>query len=380
MRILLTLLLLFPLLLRAATSGDVIGTISGTTPVIDWKTAPYKKWTLTGNSTPTFANVPAPGTRLRALNIEIVGNGNNLVNWPTSINWTGVTNNYVYPAQTNTVVLRFNGASILGFLVPQPFPHNFTDKELNFDNLTGFGFIYQTNNTNFTLYGKVPYNQVATNTALRLVGTDGNGELTTVQVGAGLNYTPPQLIATGGGGGSSGFTWETNYYHVPYGNYMTAANVTTPINTMRCMAFYSEGGGVVTNLAFYVATPQAGAVARVGIYTTISANNRLPSTLVIDGGQQDCSTGGLKVSGLNATLSANTWYVLVYLCGTAAPAIHGIDGYSVLGYGFNSNAAVQSYYDLTQTYGALPGTAPGGGTFGANAPTPKLMMQLKSSP
>lgn len=109
---------------QAAQTGSIIGELTGTTPVIDWNTQLYKNWTLSGNSTPTYANVPTDVTRINTLLISVIQpSGQTYTISTNDIQWQGQPWNALPSGTTNTVVLQWNGKrqAVLGWWVEQPF-------------------------------------------------------------------------------------------------------------------------------------------------------------------------------------------------------------------------------------------------------------------
>lgn len=78
----------------------------------------------------------------------------------------------------------------------------------------------------------------------------------------------------------------------------------------------------LSKISFEVTTGGgAGSVARCGLYRSTSTTNIYPSTLVVDGGEQDTSGIGVKTtSDLSIKLSAGLYYGC-YQSGVAAPTV-----------------------------------------------------------
>lgn len=69
-------------------------------------------------------------------------------------------------------------------------------------------------------------------------------------------------------------------------------------------------------LAFEVTTAAGSAVGRVGIYRATSLTNLMGSVLVVDGGEQDCSSNGIKSATVDVTLPPGA-YLYCHLGGVA---------------------------------------------------------------
>lgn len=152
-----------------------------------------------------------------------------------------------------------------------------------------------------------------------------------------------------------------------------AVAVAAATSTMYAVPFVSGPGGTVDRIAFNVTAAVASTIGRVGIYSATDANggDLYPSTLVVDGGEFDCSTTGVKSASISASLNASDVYWFVFhfdnttatltgptirACAVASlPTILGMSS----AFGTNPN----THLSITgQTYGALPGTFPAGAT------------------
>lgn len=114
----------------------------------------------------------------------------------------------------------------------------------------------------------------------------------------------------------------------------------------------------------------AAARARIGLYT--SDGNLYPATLIVDGGEVNCSATGLKEVVVNVTLEPGVYWVAVdwneaaigwYLLNSGSPYLIGSALDSHLG------------WQVVQAYGALPANYPGGG---ANNRSPIGFYQIAS--
>jgi len=142
-------------------------------------------------------------------------------------------------------------------------------------------------------------------------------------------------------------------------------------NSLLAAPFVSGKGGRIDRIAFEVTTTSVGNFARVGIYSSKTDEDLYPDKLVVDGGEFDCSSLGIKSTTIDVELVANKVYWAVYL--SSAVAI----GYRRPG-GGNSNVILDSLGSLggslglairsSLTYQALPTTFPAGGTVSSGLP------------
>jgi hypothetical protein len=148
----------------------------------------------------------------------------------------------------------------------------------------------------------------------------------------------------------------------------------------------------IDELGFEVTTLNAGAKGRCGIYS-MHATNFGPDQLIVDAGDQDLSTTGLKVAtGLSVALVPGKLYWFAYTTndGTTAVLRVAFDGnstphgfYNIVGYpgamGANAGTGIPDANALVQNraYAALPGTAaPTGVNNRAGGLTPNILLPL----
>lgn len=166
---------------------------------------------------------------------------------------------------------------------------------------------------------------------------------------------------------SKSSTFEVWYTFGSYSVSNTGVSL-TGINTLSAFPFFSGEGGKVDRIGFEVTTGGgAGSVARCGIYTSTSDTNLYPDKLVVDSGEFDTTTTGVKSASIDVQLLANRVYWLAFHPGVAqhtgrnlAAAIIGpipIGMPSTMG----SNATHVAL-SVNRTYAALPSTF----TSGAN--------------
>lgn len=149
------------------------------------------------------------------------------------------------------------------------------------------------------------------------------------------------------------------------------SNTAFSTGVLHALPFLSGRGGTLDRLAFFVSTGGGGgSVARAGIYNNTSDTNLYPSSLVVDGGEFVTTTTGLKAATISQALAPNSLYWFVYICGTAAPTIASLPTAAqipILGLPASSFAIDSGEWTVSQTYGALPGTFPGGATSATGA-------------
>jgi hypothetical protein len=121
---------------------------------------------------------------------------------------------------------------------------------------------------------------------------------------------------------------------------------------------------VLSAIAFEVTTGAGGAVGRVALYRSTSGRNIYPSSLVVDGGEFDCSTTGIKVTtGLSIFLKAGLYWVMATqgVATATLRSVQGGGGPTVIGALTTLGGNPNSSLSLTRSY------APFSATFEAGA-------------
>lgn len=178
----------------------------------------------------------------------------------------------------------------------------------------------------------------------------------------------------------------TNRYMVAGQQNCTALTTGAPaIDTLFAMPFCSPRGGTLDRLQFNVTTVGgAGSVARCGIYTNSGASLIYPNALVVDGGQHDTSAvggTGVKSATIDVDLDPGELYWFVYLCGTAAPTVRGINPaacFPLFGLDSTIGTAPGVGLSVAQAYGALPATFTASGTVLTTAPIPVVVARYSA--
>lgn len=184
--------------------------------------------------------------------------------------------------------------------------------------------------------------------------------------------TSIQLDTGGGGGGGGGGSYVppmsrakaagVTYWGLPgvAVGFITASNVLVGANTMYSAAILVTRPITVVGVAASVQAAAVGGLVRLGIY---KADDDLQPTgaPVLDAGEIDCSTTGLKtITGLSASLAGGA-HLIAALCNNAGVAFHMTNGMSPgLAPGLRDIDLTQQIQSMTaaQAYGALPASAP----------------------
>ncbi len=175
-----------------------------------------------------------------------------------------------------------------------------------------------------------------------------------------------------GGGGSTDKDWSyfRNVGVTPFERWYVAAQIsvvsitvgTPTASNMRAVPFMSGRGGTLDRVGIEVTTAVAGNM-RIGIYDNTSDTYLYPNNLLVDSGNLDTSTTGMKTAIINLALNPNSLYWFVIL-NDAAPSIRYITGGGcaiLLGVGSVIGATMSGFLMVSQVFGALPATFTTGG-------------------
>ena len=182
--------------------------------------------------------------------------------------------------------------------------------------------------------------------------------------------------------GGADVAWER--YARPQRYYtMSASDATAPTTLaltagrLYAMPFLISGTHTFVRISINVSTAAAGK-ARMGIYTNMTGDV-YPNALIAgtDIGEVDTGTTGLKENTISWSPSPGLyWLCLVSNAASTVRAIAVGSSLPILGMDSTFAAAHGNSWYVAITYGALPGTYPGGGTIGnASMPIVALLRQ-----
>lgn len=144
-------------------------------------------------------------------------------------------------------------------------------------------------------------------------------------------------------------------------------------NTLRSQPFIATGG-IVDTIGFEVTVGgAAGAVGRIGIYRSTSDTNIMPNVLIVDSGEFDCTTAGVKSATVNVKLEPGTLYWLALTFGVNACTVRLTNTIScpqVMGDSSALGSTVRSGITVNRTYAALPNPYTAGSTFATGGVAP----------
>lgn len=128
-----------------------------------------------------------------------------------------------------------------------------------------------------------------------------------------------------------------------------------PVNSLRASPFIVGRELTLDRIQAEVTTPGTSAKLRLGVYAD---NNGYPGALLVDSGELDAGSTGVKTATINLTIQPGLYW-LACLGGTAS-ATYRAEGStcfwpSVSGYNSAMGGIIrQPYWVVAQTYGALP--------------------------
>lgn len=132
-------------------------------------------------------------------------------------------------------------------------------------------------------------------------------------------------------------------------------------NLIYGLPFYCPEDMTVDRIGTRVTTAVASSKARVGIYAADAA--KYPSSLVVDSGEFDTDTTGMKSATISQALKGSTLYYLALLVSNGTIALRSASSNAAipaLGVD-NTIGAFQCGVTNAQTYGGLPSTFPSSG-------------------
>lgn len=137
------------------------------------------------------------------------------------------------------------------------------------------------------------------------------------------------------------FVAGSQFYHTNYatlGGLGTAASHSVDI--LRLRPFYSDFGGGIDRLAFSVTTGgTAGSVGRACIYDSNPITN-LPTKLLVDGGEFDCTSIAVKAGVVNFALEPKLYWFGTFF-GVAAPTLQVLSVAGDGGLGWKEDSATR---------------------------------------
>lgn len=126
----------------------------------------------------------------------------------------------------------------------------------------------------------------------------------------------------------------------------------------------ARSGATIDRLSINVLTLGTGSKARVGIYQATSDTNIYPLNLVVDGGEFDTATTGVKTATVSVALTPHVLYWACYVCSATSPTIRtysSVEGFPTLcGVGPTMGGSIENILNAAFTYAALPSTYPTG--------------------
>lgn len=171
-----------------------------------------------------------------------------------------------------------------------------------------------------------------------------------------------------------------------FGPFLTGGTVTTQgaasANSLRAFPFYIPKTAAFDRIAIRITTAGTGATPRVriGVYEDKGDGSVYPGALVLDAGEVDVSSTGLKEITITLTLKGGKLYWLAFVgqdtASMAMAAIPAADSLATF-LGLDNGLTGTPYlgYAHTQAYGALPATYPTGSPTDWSLPVPLIALR-----
>lgn len=133
-------------------------------------------------------------------------------------------------------------------------------------------------------------------------------------------------------------------------------------NSLRAFPLFVPKTMRFDRIAIRVTTAATGVTPRVRLGIYADNGNVYPGQLLLDAGEVDVSTLGVKELTIDITLKGGRLYWLALVgqdtTSLVVAAIPNTDHYPIVGYEADLSGAPLSAWAHTQTYGALPATYP----------------------
>jgi len=140
--------------------------------------------------------------------------------------------------------------------------------------------------------------------------------------------------------------------------FYSLSQVTMTANTLYAVPFLAARNMTVDRIAVNIITPDAGKKARMGIYK--DGVNLYPGSLLLDAGEVDVGSGGVKAITINRSLTRGLYWLAIVSDGT--PTVRAATNASTI-LGMNAtHANTQTGWSVAHNYAALPDPFTAGGS------------------
>lgn len=176
-----------------------------------------------------------------------------------------------------------------------------------------------------------------------------------------------------------GFKRIGNYY----GTFLTGGAQTTQgiasANSLRAFPFYLPITTSFDKMAIRVTTLATGTTPRIRLGIYEDNGNNYPGKLILDAGEVNVSTTGVKELDINVKLPGGKLYWLVLIGQDTASLVVAASAATnvlpILGYESDLSGTPLAGWAATQTYGALPATYPTGSPIGWTLNVPLIALR-----
>lgn len=168
-----------------------------------------------------------------------------------------------------------------------------------------------------------------------------------------------------------------------FGSFLTGGALTTQavgsVNSLRAFPFFVPKTERFDRISINVATAGTGTTPRVRLGIYADDGSVYPGALVLDAGEIDVSTTGVKELTIDQKLIGGKLYWLVLVGQDTASlvvnAISAADAIPVSGFDSGLTGTPYLGYAHTQTYGALPASYPTGSPVDWSLPVPLIALR-----
>jgi len=174
---------------------------------------------------------------------------------------------------------------------------------------------------------------------------------------------------------SAGVSYASGVYYPGVDCTASGSSADSAQNRIRALPAIVFEKVTLSHLAINVATVgESGCKVRLGIYADGGAG--LPGSLLIDAGQADGDSTGLKDVACSITLLPGCYWLasVSQLCSTTRPTLTSYSGLITARFGHNSGTFNNSTYLADGVSGSLPGTFPS--ITRGNSSTPAVLLKV----
>jgi hypothetical protein len=152
-------------------------------------------------------------------------------------------------------------------------------------------------------------------------------------------------------------------------------------DTLMALPFVCSRTSTLDRIAINVTVLGVASAARIGIYQATSETNLYPNARIVDSGELDTSSAGIKSATISTTLQGGTLYWLVFVANNSLATISCLalaNLYPIFGLDNAFSTTLGVGLSVSYTFAALPSTFPGSATVITAVPIPAIAVRLSA--